>query len=87
MADTSTAISVTTIIFCEFPDKADYYYGFIHLAWSGGYIFGPVITLLVYDSVGYAGLFFLIMGIIALGALIPAICMIPSRLNAHELER
>jgi len=82
MADTSTAITVTIIIFSEFPDKADYYYGFIHLAWAGGFLIGPVIALLLYDSVGYAGLYYLIAGVIVLGALIPATCMIPARLNA-----
>jgi MFS family permease len=84
MADTTTIITITTIIFCEFPENADFYYGFIHLAWGGGYIFGPIIMLLAYDSIGYTGIFFLLSGIISVGALVPAICMIPSRLNTND---
>jgi MFS family permease len=86
MADTTTAITVTTIIFCEFPEHADLYYGFIHLAWSGGYIIGPIITLLAYDSIGYIGMFFLLTCMITVGSLVPSIFMIPSRLNSTESE-
>jgi MFS family permease len=84
MADTTTAITVTTIIFCEFAEQADFFYGFIHLAWAGGYIIGPIITLLAYDSVGYTGMHFLLAGIIGVGALVPSICMLPSRLNTND---
>jgi MFS family permease len=86
MADTTSAITVTTIIFCEFAEHADFYYGLIHLAWAGGYIVGPIITLLAYDSIGYTGMFFLLACIISVGSLVPSICMIPSRLNAKEFE-
>jgi len=86
MADTATAITVITIIFCEFPEKADFYNGFIMLAWTGGYIVGPVITTIFYDLVGYAGMFFLLACLIAVGALIPSVYMLPSRLNKKESE-
>lgn len=80
-ADTTTAIAVTTIISCEFAEKADLYYGLVHIFWAGGYIIGPIITLIVYDSLGYAGIFFFIAVLIAIFGLVPSICMIPSRLN------
>jgi len=83
-ADTTTSITVTAIISCEFADQADFYYGFIIFAWGSGYITGPIITLMVYNSLGYAGNFFFLACLIALGALIPSICLLPSRLNAIE---
>jgi len=86
MADTTTAITITTIISCEFTDKADYYYGFVQLAWSGGYIIGPMITLILHDSLHYTGLFLFLACLIALGALVPSVCMLPSRLNKKESE-
>lgn len=84
MADTATVITITTIILSEFPENGDFYYGFIHLAWGGGLIIGPIIVLLAYDSIGYTGMFFLLACIISVGALVPSICMIPTRLNTND---
>jgi len=81
MGDTATIISYTTIISSEFPEKADYYYSLMHLAWSASYLIGPIVTYIAYDTFGYCGTFLFTAFLIGSGALIPAILMLPSRLN------
>ena len=84
MADCLIIIIVTAIIFTEYSEKANLYYAYVQLVWAASYTLGPIIPLLAYETVGNGGVFLLTAGLIVLGALIPAVCLLPARLNYSE---
>ena len=53
----------TSIIYSEFPKQANLYYAILNSAWALGYLLGPLISFMAYDTIGHAGMFLLIAGL------------------------
>jgi len=53
----------------------------MHLSWSIAYIISPITVFLVFDTFAYAGTMLIIAGVILVGSLLPATCLLPSYLN------
>jgi MFS family permease len=62
-AETLILIVPTSIIYSEFPKKANLYLALLTCAWAGGFLLGPLISFMAYDTIGYAGMFLLIAGL------------------------
>jgi MFS family permease len=62
-ADTLMLIVPTSVIYSEFPKQANLYFAILNSAWAGGYLLGPLISFMAYDTIGHAGMFLLIAGL------------------------
>jgi MFS family permease len=80
IADSLICVAIPSLVAIEFPNNNEQYQGYLEMAMGIGMTLGPVLSSLVYGSIGYSNTFFFYAAFISIFG-IGSACFIPSNID------